>query len=175
MTIHSKIAPVGIDDRLLMFQTKLNNLSWTNTEVYGRLYITERVINKSEYKIAEAYDTAGEYKEIFIDDTKTAVFGFIVGDTISSSVPGIKVPVKMICSCNIDALYGSVERKDEETMLLVLKTVSSLLPGNEEKTINKKMADVFSEISYEKFKFRDMQPWFNFSISFNLSYSNSNC
>jgi hypothetical protein len=171
MSIHSKVSPTGIDKKLLLFQTALNGLSWTNTEVYGRLYVVDR----DENKTAETYVSGGDYKEVFVDDTKAAVFGFFVGDTITTSSVAITVPVKLVCSCNLTTLYGSTERKDEEAMLLVLKTVSSLLPSSEEKVISKKMADVFSEVTVERFKFRDMQPWFNFSISFNLSYSNNNC
>lgn len=175
MSIHSKVNPVGIDKRLLQFQTALNGLSWTNTEVYGRLYITEKTINKDVIKIAESYSLSGEYVEVFIDDTKNAVFGFIVGDSLNADSIRITVPVKLICSCNIDAIYGSTERKDEEAMLTVLKVISSLIPNSDERDIKKKMSDVFSEISVEKLRFRDMQPWFNFSIGFNLSYTNTNC
>lgn len=171
MTVYIKTNPKGIDKRLVVFQNVLNSIGWTNTDVYGRLYI----VDHGEHKTAETYISSGDYKEIFLDDTKTSVFGFIVGDSLSSGISGISVPVKLICSCNLDTLHGSSERKDEETMLTVLKAISSLLPVTEEKTINKNMADVFSEISHERFKFRDIHPWFNFSISFNLSYSNNNC
>jgi len=174
MSIHSKVNPVGIDKRLLQFQTALNGLSWTNTEVYGRLYITEKTINKDVIKIAESYSLSGEYVEVFIDDTKNAVFGFIVGDSKTNMHNIITSDVKLICSCNANALYDSIERKDEEILLLVLSEVYPLIPGNKEISIKTKLTDVFSEISTERLRFRDLHPWFNFSLSFELNYLNNN-
>lgn len=72
MTVYAKSNPVGIDKRILRIQNKLDELDWGNIDVYGKLYINQ----KNGERIAEAYVGNGEYSEIFVDDRKTAVFGF---------------------------------------------------------------------------------------------------
>jgi len=166
MTIYSKTNPIGLDLQLLRIQTRIESLGWENIDVYGKLYINER---EKGIKVAEAHLNSGEYKDIFIDDNKSAVFGFIV-DESRNNLSMIKCNVKLICSCRLDIIYNSNERMDEEALLTVLEKIRPhvLLPN--QGGIKTGLANVFSDVSYEKFKFRDMNPYFNFSISFDLVY-----
>jgi len=167
MTVHAKANPVGLDLALLRFQNSLNELTWTNFEVYGKLYIED----DGKTKIAKAYSGSGEYTEdVFVDDRKTAVMGFFVDDT-REGLSIVKVPVTLVCSCRLDSIYTTTERSDEETICAVLNAL-----GRIDKTagqIKTGLRNVFSEVSWERFKFRDLHPWFNFSITFDVIYKNN--
>lgn len=173
MTVYAKNNPYGIDRQLLRIQTKLDTeltkKEWTNVDVYGKLYINQ----KDGANIAEAYVGSGEYKEVLIDDRKTAVIGFFIGEN-RSGLNMIRVPVDLVCSCRLDKIYDTTERHDEEALLTVLKIVKRYTPLLEpqENEIKTGLSNVFSRISAERIKFRDMQPWFNFSISFDIVYKN---
>lgn len=167
MTVHAKANPVGLDRQLYKIQQKLDAINWNNIEVYGKMYV-----NKSgNDTIAEAYVASGEYKEVFIDDRETAVFGFFVGDN-RSGLNMIRVPVELVCSCRLDKIYDSTERKDEEALLTVHKIIKKHTFLANEGEIRTGLENVFSRVSTERLKFRDMQPWFNFSIGFDVIYKN---
>ena len=167
MTVHSKLNPIGIDKNILKFQNKINAIGWTNIDVYGRLYIEE--VNGQ--KIAKSHVGNGEYKEVFNDDQKTAVFGFFIGEN-RTGLNMIKVPVELVCSCNLDSIYTTSERNDEEALLEVLKIVKKLTLLDHEREIKTGFENVFSRISTERLKWRDGHPWFTFSILFDIVYKN---
>lgn len=169
MTVYAKTNPYGIDKKLLRIQNKIAELTWNNFDVYGKLYINQ----KNGEKIAEAFIGDGEYKEVFVDDTKTAVFGFFIGDN-RSGLNMIRVPVELVCSCRLDKIDDETERNDEEVLLTVLKKIKreTGLLAPQEQEIKTGLSNVFSRVSTDKFQYRDMQPWFNFSISFDLIYKN---
>lgn len=167
MTVYAKENPVGLDKRLYKLQLKINEIGWDNIDVYGKFYINER----NEIKIAEAYVGNGEYREVLVDDRKTAVFGFLVGDT-RSGLNMIKTPVELVCSVDLSKIGESTDRNDEEAMLQVLKIMKYNMLLDNEKEIKTGLDNVFSSISTEQFKFRDMHPYFNFSIGFDIVYKN---
>jgi hypothetical protein len=170
MTVYSKTNPVGLDKAILRVQNRLSKLSWSNIDIYGRLYINDR----DNLKVAEAYSTNGEYKEVFVNDKKTAVFGFVVTGT-RQKFSVVSATVKLICSVNIKTVYGSTERKDEEALLEVLKHLTGIINFNNQARIQTRLQDVFSDFSPERFKYRNMQPWFNFSLEFDVNYKNDIC
>ena len=120
MTIYSKTELEGIDNRIYRIQRDLNNrIEWSNFDIYGRLYISD----DGKFKIANAYTSDGEHKDIFFDDKKTAIIGFIVDDNrdgINISV----VPVNIICSCKIDKIYNSGNMNDENIIQSLLSVIS---------------------------------------------------
>lgn len=169
MTVHSKLNPIGIDKVLYKLQLKINELEWDNIDVYGRFYINER----NEKKIAEAYIGDGEYKEVLLDDLKIAVFGFFVGDT-RSGLNMIKTPVDLVCSVDLSRIGVSTDRNDEEALREVVRIIKRNTLLSHERDIKTGLDNVFSRISTEQFKFRDMHPYFNFSIGFDIVYKNEN-
>jgi len=170
MTVISKTNPVGLDKAILRVQNRLAKLSWTNISIYGRLYINDR----DNQKVAEAYTTNGEYIEVFVNDKVNAVFGFVVtGSRQNFNV--ISTTVKLVCSVNIKTIYGSTERKDEEALLTVLKELTGIINGSNQAKIDTRYEDVFAEFSPERFKYRNMQPWFNFALTFDVNYKNNIC
>lgn len=167
MTVYAKSNPVGIDKRILRIQNKLDELDWGNIDVYGKLYINQ----KNGERIAEAYVGNGEYSEIFVDDRKTAVFGFFVSEN-RSGLNMIRVPVELVCSVRLDKLSVTTERQDEEALLEVHKIIKKETLRPQEREIKTGLSNVFNRISTERIKYRDMHPWFNFSIGFDLVYKN---
>lgn len=165
MTVIAKNSPIGLDLQLLRIQNRLDAIGWENTDVYGRLYVNER----GDVKTADAHIGSGEYKEVFVDDTRNAVFGFIV-DENRDSLRMIKCKVSLICSCRLDKLYETNERNDEEALLTVLNVIKPFVLIPNEGGIKTGLKNVFADISFEKFKYRDMHPYFNFAITFDLVY-----
>lgn len=170
MTVHLKNNPVGIDLRISKFQNVLNNgLSWGDIDIYGRLYS-----NKRDGKdVSEAYIGGNEYKEVFVDDygNKSAVFAFLIGENRSGFTP-IEADVTLVCSCNLNRIYGNDERRDEETLLEVLSVLDPYIIRDREGNIKTGLENVFSFTDSSRFKFRDMSPWFNFAITFKTIYKN---
>lgn len=165
MTIHAKENPVGLDRELLRLQNRINAIGWDNIDVYGKLYVNER----NGKNVAEAYVGSGEYKDVFLNDKVNATFGFIVGDA-RQKLTMIKCNVKLICSCNLDGLYDSTERKDEEALIEVVNLLKPVILLPNEGTITTGLKSVFTGLSTDSFKYRDLHPWFNFSISFDMTY-----
>ena len=170
MTIYAKASPVGVDHEIYKFQQRLNALDWSNISVYGKLYLTIR----NDKVIAEAYKSNGEYGEVFLDDKQSAVFGFMVSDN-REGLSFVKAELKLICSVNLNKVFVSAERKDEEAILTVLKAVTPMLLSNNEGQIITGFEDVFSGIDTERIKHRNMHPWLNFALTFNVSYFNNLC
>jgi hypothetical protein len=165
MTVYSKDNPVGLDAKLLKIQNYIDELDWNDFDVYGQLFINER----NGEKIAEAHVGGGEYREVLIDDRRTAVFGFFVGDT-RSGINMIKVPVELVCSCNLKAIYSDSEMNDEEVLSEVVKIIRKTTLRPNELQIKTGLDNVFSRISTNRIKHRNMLPWFIFSITFNIVY-----
>lgn len=167
MTIYAKANPVGLDAKIHRVQQKLSDwLEWENIDIYGRLYVEK---NDKNEKVALAYLSSGEYSEIFFDDKKAAVFGFFVSDT-RNGVNMTEVPVELVCSCNLNALYDTTERMDEEVLTEVSRIIKFITLRPNERNIKTGLDNVFSRIDTNRIRFRDMHPWFNFSIGFDLVY-----
>lgn len=170
MTIYAKASPVGIDKAIYKVQQKLNAIGWSNISVYGKLYLTIR----NDKVIAEAYKSSGEYAEVFLDDKQSAVFGFIVSDN-REGLSFVKAELKLICSINLDKVFDSTERKDEEAILTVLRSITPTLLSDSEGAIITDFENVFNGIDTERIKYRNMHPWLNFAVTFNVNYFNDMC
>lgn len=84
----------------------------------------------------------------------------------------IRVPVELVCSVRLDKLSVTTERQDEEALLEVHKIIKKETLRPQEREIKTGLSNVFNRISTERIKYRDMHPWFNFSIGFDLVYKN---
>lgn len=176
MTIISKSNPVGIDKRIYKIQQAIESEfsdTWDNFDVYGRLYLNE-VDGKTT---ADAFIGGIDYSPngVFLNDTKNAEFGFIVQPS-RTGMSVIQADLKLICSCNLSAIRGNTSRDDEEIMLSVLHIANkfALFP-NADSIITDNIADIFSPISVDSFRFRNKHPWFSFAIQFSINYKNTYC
>lgn len=167
--IYAKSNPVGIDREIYRFQQALNEIGFSY-DIYGRLYIT----NKDDVRLAEAYVGSGEYREIFVDDQKEAVFGFIVSGE-RTGLSFVRANIRLICSMRLDRVYTTTERSDEEAILRVLKAITHLINSDNEGEIITNIESVYEGIDVERFKYRDMHPWLNFAITFDVAYMNDLC
>src|ERR1044072_8615504 len=116
----TKTNPVGIDVAIQNLQTHLHKqlvVKWGLTgaddpayQSYGRVYRNKK---DSQY-IAEAYIGNNEYKEVYWDDTLTAISFFGTGSKTTFDV-GNKVDVHQVFFVNVDKVKpNKAHRADEE-------------------------------------------------------------
>jgi len=182
-TAHTKTAPIGVDKQITKCQNQLahatKGLSWDNVDIYGRMYFLTDQKNKVT---AEAHIKGNEYKPVFIDDKLDAVIGFFVHESDREHSPSQNTLVTLACSVMLNRIYADTaayaagERMDEEALQEVVGIlqgvggwkIESINPGN--------IKEVFgSYMDISKLKFRDMQPYANFSITSRVNYRNNIC
>ena len=165
MTVYAKTSPIGLDRKIYWIQNLIEDIGWSDIGVYGKVYINQ----KDGLNVAQAYSGDGEYKEIFIDDRLNAVFGFIPSGT-RTGFTVFRNKVRLICSVNLTKIYGASERNDEEAIKAVLDAIYEQVSNKAELVVYTDKDDVFRDLSLDRFKHRNMQPWFNFAIEFNINY-----
>lgn len=169
--IYAKAKPKGIDAVIYRLQQRIDKIDMNNYSVYGRLYSVE----KDGKKTPDAYIKSNEYREFLFDDKKHAIFGFFVS-TERDMFPSPSVKVEMVCLCNLNKLYSAkVERYDEEYMLMIYNWIFGYIPKNNDIKIKTGVSDIFGDFDLEKYKYIDNQPYFCFSISFDVEFSLDEC
>lgn len=172
--IYAKANPIGIDFMIDNLQTKLSSLAWSDKHIYGRLYLN----TKSNGKIlAEAHISDKNYKDIFIDNSKAVVIGFVERGDVSIDATG-KIQtstIDVVCSTILDKIYTTTERKDEEALQQVLQIIQKTAGWHPEKIRKGNVKDVFNFMDTSSITFRDMQPYANFAISCKVNYLNNIC
>jgi hypothetical protein len=167
--IYLKDNPVGIDASIDVIQKKLDKkLTWLDFDVYGRLYLN----HKENGIVAEAYVGGDEYCEVFVDDNRAKI-GFVVGDKREGGMIQTAF-VDIVCSADSNRIYNKGSRYDEEAMLEVVKAVY----GSSFEVIDVKTGNVdtvFNFMDTRKLRYRDMQPFVNFSIHCKVNYFNNVC
>lgn len=171
--IYLKDNAVGLDTVINRYVTKiektLTNMGW-DLQMYHRLY---KELTDNGVEAPFRFTSGKEYKEVLLDDGFVAEAGFLVSEDRSIDNDVISVDCDVVFSVNLDKLdNGSEQREDEVVMLAALNAVRDC----EEVTVIKTGLDnVFSDFDTERIKFRDMQPFFNFSFTINIKYKNNNC
>lgn len=173
--IFTKDNPVGIDFMINKMQNKLDSLTWTDPYIYGRVYLNT---DRNGKILAEAHVGGNKKyeKDIFVDKKKSAVIGFVPRGQVDFDITGKiqTATVDVVCSINLDKIYSTSNRNDEEalqTILLIIQKSSGWLPIGIRK---ENVKDVFNFMDTENITFRDMQPFANFAISCKVNYKN-NC
>lgn len=150
----------GIDVNINRLQTKLNsNLSWgANIHIFGRIRENKRNNNT----IFEAYISNGEYTEIFIDDKKTSVIGFLVDK--KRDLPSNEMTVTIIVSVYLPNAYNDSLQHDEHAIMDVVRILrnSGLINVSE---INTDFYQIFSVFDIKRIEYRNMYPFVNFAIT----------
>lgn len=176
----------GIDIPIQQLQSyiypKLKDMWSINEDVsfdcYGRSYKNQ---SEDNGYIPEVYTGNGEYKEVFFDDTLSALSFFTVGNDISFSRGGASANVGLIFMVNVSKLYPSIT--DSIPDEIIRSNVQRLFL---QENYNFKMTDfitgidnVFKEYSgwrkSDGIKFRDMFPFHCFRIDFLLTYPINAC
>jgi hypothetical protein len=174
-TIYARSNRVGIDQAIYRIQNLIsNNLTWLDAHIYGRIYRNQ---NADSLFIPESFETGKEYKEIFVNDKKAGIVGFYVKDTRQSAENIHIASLDIICTVDVLRIYGSTLREDEKALLEMQNILLSarsfgLTEINEVNTGNQ---SVFADFDKERIKFRDMQPFANFSFSCELQFNTNLC
>ena len=160
---------VGIDTEILRIQRILDELDYSDLHIYGRIQPTQKgkETANNNMTIAEVYTEKGEYRDVFIDDTKGGVIGFEVIDRVYNL--RWQSTVDIIFTINLDLAGIKGERYDE----VFLTDAVSILQANgiNIKGVKEGVEDVFSSFETGGYTHRDMQPNFVFSIEIDLFYS----
>jgi len=143
---------------------------------YGRAY--KNVGAQGTVK-PELYVGGGDYKDVFLDDRKSASFFFLQGDSDNTSDDLLFTSdVKVIVMVNLDKIYEKKgERNDARAESDVIKALREFEMGRY--TINRTqrgLRNVFSGMDIESIKFSDIHPYYCFSVDLDLEYyTTDNC
>ena len=184
--------PTGIDFYIQQLQTKIHTLlinadHWnladnTQYQCYGRCY---RNKTKDGY-IAEVYTSGNDYKEVYWNDTLTAISFFGISNTIAHSVQN-QADVHLVFFANLSKLGLKdkndniiTHRADEELRLMVQNIIGKNSFGFEFVSIDLWIENVLREYPGsrrdDRLKYVDMHPVHAFRINLKLTYNpNKNC
>lgn len=173
INLYYKATTHGLDKIIKSIQVSLQSkLKWVgDVDIYGKLQKTERNNNLMyEYWISN-----NDYKEVFIDDKRAGIIGFVVNNPRRINGYWIECDCDCIATVDIKKIYNNTSRYDEKAiqdLKTALEKSNYVLSIN---SIKEGIRDVFNEISIERIKHRDMQPYFVFSVNFTIKYNEDDC
>lgn len=167
--IYTKSNPVGIDKVISKLQPKLDE-AFNDLHIYGRV---EKVKSDDKYVLSEI--RGDEYPEDILDGEKSRIFFYL-----SESVEGdthVTAKVDIICMVNLDTLYNSNERRDEEFRIKIAQILKR--SRFKQKGIKLGMSYIESLVSrfYEKanIKFENMHPYHAVTFQTEVYYELKTC
>jgi hypothetical protein len=187
-----KTNPVGIDWYIQQLQTKLHRLlidsdHWnladgSKYECYGRC---NRNKTKDGYT-AEVYTAGNDYKEVYWNDSLTAISFFGVSNLLKITA-GTEADVHLVMFADLKKLAlkdkdGSViaHRSDEELRQMVLDVIGKNAFGFSVQSVETGIENVLKEYPGtrrdDRLKYVDMHPVHSFRINLNIKYNpDKNC
>lgn len=172
--IYLKDNAIGVDREINSIMNKINkalndDASW-GIDIYHKVY-RERT---DDDKFAPyAFDSVKEYSEIFVTDKSVGDVGFYLSNTRDTEGYA-NVDCEVIFSINLDKIDGgSLQREDERAIMMAFDAVNSY--QGKITQIKTELRNVFADFDQERIKYRDMQPYLNFSFTLNINYKNNNC
>jgi hypothetical protein len=171
MSIYLKSDAVGLDKIINRMITSLNiHLNTDRSlglDIYHRVYKEER----DGKFIPFAFISGSDYQEVFVNDKVNGEVGFLVSEDREIKGTNVIVPVTILFSVNLDSIdNSSTQREDEKVIAIVQNAVSNL---NWEMTgIKTGLKNVYEGFDTERIKYRDMQPFLNFSFTVKVIYKN---
>lgn len=179
----TKTNPVGIDVAIQKLQTFLHNkltgvVLWNNAttyKCYGRCYRNK----KDTGYIAENYEGGIEYKEVYWDDSLSAVSFFGVSGQIKHDIKE-QVSVHLVFFVNLKKLKPAINhRADEEVHKDILQLIGNTLFDFEYTGMEFSIENVLREYPGSRrddwLKFVDMHPVHCFRLNFDLVYDKNIC
>lgn len=171
----------GIDEHIDKLQSLINSkliTAWSIADdtykCYPRCY---RNAEDNGY-IAENYEGAGEYKEVYLDDTLKAISFFGIGNNIPAGAES-KAEIHLVFFVNIDKVKPGSDRRDEEVRLDVYKILNRELFGFQVKGIITGLENVLREYPGsrrdDRLKNVDMHPFHCFRFDLELTYQPLKC
>lgn len=181
-----KDSPVGIDWYIQQLQNKLHTElaadGWTNYESYGRCY---RNRTDNGY-IAEVFTGGNEYKEVYWNDTLTAISFFGISNNIKRNLKN-EADIHFIMFADLKKLAlvnqaGNeiTHRADEEMRQQVTEIIGRYSNGftviSTELWLENVLREYAGSRRDDRLKYVDMHPVHCFRINLKLIYdSNKNC
>jgi hypothetical protein len=174
----SKTNPVGIDITIAKAQKALHDeliALWgiDNKEYlcYERCYRNK----KDNGYIAEVYVGEKEYKEVYWNDTVTAISFFGIGETENIKI-GENAKVHLVFFVDLKKIKPSIlHRADQEVRQDVLSIVGNNLHGLHLESMDLYLENCLKEykssLRDERLKFVDMHPVHCFRLNFSLNYN----
>ena len=181
MTVIAKTVTYGIESKIKLIQQDLNNEllianegNWNGTvNIYGKI---QPVLRKGEIE-PEVWLASEEYsKGIFINDKIAGSVGFHITDEDNTDFNQVAT-IDIIFSVILTKIYTNDDtvRQDERALIEAKRAIENCAYINEVTNIKRGVKDVFADFTTEKIKYRDMQPWFVFSFTCDVTYSNDFC
>jgi hypothetical protein len=178
-----KIKPIGIDAAIQELQTYLHKQlvkSWKLSDdsvyqAYGRVYRNK----KDNQYIAEAYIGNNEYKEVYWDDTLSAISWFGISGKTEFDKQN-KTDVHLVFFVNLQKLKPNIQhRADEEIRNEIQKIFGYSLFGFSFESIELWLENVLREYPGsrrdDRLKAVDMHPVHCFRINFKIHYDSNIC
>lgn len=168
------IAPAttyGIDTKIKMIQSYLNSsLSWDTPYIYGRIHKTIKKVNDSDVSIPEVYISDKEYRPVFINDTQNAQIGFLVTDRDIYSAS-----IDVIFTGDLVKIYGASSLRLDEKAIIEAKRCLDSSGFVEVEGVKIGISEVFTAFDQSRIKHRDMHPFFVFSYTCRVPYTEDYC
>lgn len=187
-----KTNPVGVDWYIQQLQVKMyndlvdaNHLNLTDAtkyEAYGRCYRNKR---DTGY-VAEVFNSSKEYKDVYWNDSLTAISFFGIGNIIKKNLRS-ETTVHFVMFADLvklalkDSSNSTIaHRADEELRQMVTGIIGKHLLGFTFVSVELGIENVLREypgsFRDERLKHVDMHPVHCFRLNLNLSYDeNKNC
>jgi hypothetical protein len=162
----------GIDKKISLIQRILDKrlTSWGTVSIYGA--IEENI--KDGNLIPEVYTGIGEYKELYLDDTKAAQICFrILSRDVNKSSHSAQVDI--IFNVNLTTIHGNTNRESERALLEAYNSLIKSAYITDITGIKEGVTDVYNGLYTGQLTNKDMQPFYIFAITCNVNYSISLC
>lgn len=178
----TKVNPVGLDASLQKLQTRIHDQlvkrfgsagSWNQYRAYGRCYRNKT----SAGYVAENYEGAGEYKEVFWDDTLAMISFFGAGARVQHQALESQ-DIHMVIFADLAQLFPAIgHRADEELHKTLLNIVGRGLAGFTYTGYETGIENVLREYpgSRQDGTRFDMHPVHAFRLNFSTVYSINQC
>jgi hypothetical protein len=170
--------PVGIDIPIKKLQAFLHDallekwgIETDQYQSYGRCYRNKQ----DKGYMAEVYDGNDEYKEVYYDDTISAISFFGISNNIKQVIEQ-KADVHLIFFVNLEKLKPEApNRADEEVRIDVMNIIGKTMFGFTLDSVDLWLENVLREYSgsyrEERLKQVDMHPVHCFRLNFTLNYN----
>lgn len=169
---------IGIDKVIEEVQTDLYNYlidKWTsNIDGFGRAYIN---LGDNGY-VAQYYVAENDYRDVYFNDERDAQFFFLADTETQTKDEYIyETKCKIVFMLNLDRVYGSTMRKDEQARVTVIDFLRKVSYNNF--TINGYsigIKEVFKGLDTTKINKVDLHPLHAFSVNVTMyHYITDNC
>lgn len=175
----TKTNPTGVDYHVQQLQTALHTgllAAWgiasDQYKAYGRCYRNKT----ADGYVAENYEGSGEYREIYWDDSLSAISFFgITGQSRAAMGTGSEVDVHFVMFANLAKIYPAIaHRADEELRAQVQSLIGANGNGFSYQGTEMWLENVLREYSGsrrdDRLKAVDMHPVHCFRINLKLNY-----